>query len=133
MQKNLFVAILVLFVNIQITSFAQNNYEVSSPDINISVIIDVGEIIQYSVIFNHNEVIHPSAISMNFDNGNKFGINAKVKKTSVREIDETIVPVVKEKREEVNNHCNELTIEFKGNYSLIFRTYNDGVAYRWRA
>ena len=133
MQKNLFVATLVLLLNISFIALAQESFEINSPDKNISVKIEIGEIIQYSVMFNQKEIIHPSPISMTLDNGKVFGRNGKVKKTSELEINETIIPVVKEKREKVSNQCNELTIELKAKYSLIFRAYNDGVAYCWRA
>ncbi len=39
--------------------------------------------------------------------------------------------MVAEKRSKVIDHCNELSIDFKGDYSLVFRAYNDGIAYRW--
>jgi len=131
MQKNLFVFFLILLLILEIRAFAQTNQEINSPDKSIWVKIEIGETIKYSVQFNQKEIIHPSPISMTLENGIVLGHDGKVKKSTIKEIDETIIPVVKEKREKVGNQCNELTIEFKENYSLVFRAYDDGVAYRW--
>ena len=35
-------------------------------------------------------------------------------------------------RREIQEKYNELLLEFQGGYDLIFRAYNDGVAYRWK-
>jgi len=112
------------------SAFAQN-YELSSPDGRIKLDVKANESISYAVFFNDTEIIHPSVISMILDNGEILGRNVQLKKSVTNEIDETILPAISEKRSEIIDHCNELTINFKGNYSLIFRAYNDGVAYRW--
>ena len=35
------------------------------------------------------------------------------------------------RKQSIKDHFNELTLEFKGGYSLVFRAYEDGVAYRF--
>ena len=85
MQKNLFVATLVLLLNISFTTLAQESFEINSPDKNISVKIEIGEIIQYSVMFKQKEIIHPSSVSMTLDDGRIFSRDGKVKKTSLLE------------------------------------------------
>ncbi len=40
-------------------------------------------------------------------------------------------PVVRVKRAEVRDRFNERRIDFAGDYSLIVRAYDDGVAYRF--
>jgi len=132
MHRIIVSSILILLVLIYIPAKAQNNFELTSPDQRISVNIEIDEITSYSVSFDQQEIVHPSPISVTLDNGIILGHDGKVKHSFINEIDETIIPVVKEKREKVSNHCNELTIEFKGNYNLVFRAYNDGVAYRWQ-
>jgi len=48
-----------------------------------------------------------------------------------RVIDETVRPVVPEKRAVVHNECTELSLTLKGGHGVRFRAYNDGVAYRF--
>jgi len=67
---------------------------------------------------------------MTLDNGKSFGKNSHLKKQSLKEINETI-PTAVYKKKEVSNHCNEAIFEFKENFNLIFRVYDDGVAYRF--
>jgi alpha-glucosidase len=44
-----------------------------------------------------------------------------------------VIPAVIYKKKEVPNVYNEYTFNFKGGYQIIFRAYNDGVAYRFVA
>ncbi len=42
-----------------------------------------------------------------------------------------IYPEIKEKYGEIQDNFNELTLDFKSNYSLTIRAYNKGIAYRF--
>jgi len=105
--------------------------EVKSPDGNLVVQIKIEEKTEYSILFKGKEIVHPSEISLFLANGITTGKNPRIKSYKYNVIDETIIPVVKEKRAEVRNHCNEIAISFRDRYSLLFRAYNDGVAWRW--
>ena len=48
-----------------------------------------------------------------------------------RSVDDVLKPVVRQKAAEVRDRFNELTLTFEGSYALIFRAYDDGVAYRF--
>jgi alpha-glucosidase len=48
-----------------------------------------------------------------------------------RAVSQEIIPVIPEKYTIIKDHFNELVIIFENNYSLIFRAYNNGVAYRF--
>ncbi|MGG6498567.1 UNVERIFIED_CONTAM: glycoside hydrolase family 97 N-terminal domain-containing protein, partial [Bacteroidetes bacterium 56_B9] len=37
------------------------------------------------------------------------------------------------KKKEVRDNFNELTLKFKGNYRIVFRAYNEGIAYRFES
>jgi len=112
-------------------NLSAQTFEVSSPDGRILLKVFNEETISFAVFFDGTEIVHPSEIAMNIENIEGFGKNAKLKKSFKNEIIDTIIPVVREKRAEISDHCNELKLDFKGNYSLVFRAYNDGVAYRW--
>jgi len=130
-MKNTFTLIIILTFVLQAILASGKTYQVNSPDGRVELSVEVNEEIHYSIMFLDNKIIHPSPISLEIEGGNRMGINPKVKKSNTIEINETIIPVVAEKRSIVFDHCNELTIDFKGDYSLVFRVYNDGVAYRW--
>lgn len=106
-------------------------FDVKSPDGQIIVRIFIEEKISYSVFFKGKEIVHPSEISLVFDNGISTGTKPRIKSYKYNLIDETIIPVVKEKYAEIRNHCNEINIAFRDRFSLNFRAYNDGVSWRW--
>lgn len=111
-------------------SFAKNrDYQVSSPDGHITASVTVGENINYTVSRDGQTLIAPSTISMNLSDGIVFGQNDKVRKTVRASFDETF-PTVAYKKAEVRDNYNQILLNFK-EFSLIFRAYDDGVAYRF--
>lgn len=111
-------------------SFAKNrDYQVSSPDGHITASVTVGENISYTVSRDGQTLITPSTISMNLSDGIVFGQNDKVRKTMRSSFDETF-PTVAYKKAEVRDNYNQILLNFK-EFSLIFRAYDDGVAYRF--
>ncbi|MCF8357713.1 MAG: glycoside hydrolase family 97 protein [Prolixibacteraceae bacterium] len=111
------------------TSFAKN-YELKSPDGKISLSVEAGGETTWSVSHTGQAVIAPSAISLILENGEILGRNAKVKSEKRISVDETF-PAFLYKKTTVNDRFNQLTLKCKGKYSIAFRVYNDGVAYRF--
>ncbi|MCI0494286.1 glycoside hydrolase family 97 protein [candidate division KSB1 bacterium] len=107
------------------------NFQLTSPNNKITVKIHVEHKIRYSIFFNGNQIITPSPISMHFENGTILGLNPIISKKQTRTVDEILKPVIKIKTATITDHCNELILHFKGNYALIFRAYDDGIAYRF--
>ncbi len=107
-------------------------YEVKSPDgkVSISISIIAGATVNWSVKHGGTEVIMPSEISVTLDNGEVLGKNVAVKKSAEASANETITTPIY-KKSTVQDNYNQLTLTFKGDYGIIFRAYNDGVAYRW--
>ena len=131
MNKLFFLSTLFfLIAAVHSTAFAQKDYALNSPDGKLKVIVSIHNDIQYSVSHEKDLMISPSTISMTLGDGQSFGKNPHLKKQSVREINETI-PAVIYKKKQISNHCNEAVFEFKENFNLVFRVYNDGVAYRF--
>jgi len=98
--------------------------------LKLKVAVSIQNDIRYSILSENDEMISPSVISLTLDDGSSFGKNSHLKKQTVKEINETI-PTVIYKKKQVSNHCNEAVFEFKENFNLIFRVYDDGVAYRF--
>jgi len=106
-------------------------HEVSSPDGQNLIKVEIDDTVSYSVSHRGQQIVAPSAISMTLDGGLVLGQKPQVKDVRKAQINQTITPVVKHKRASIIDNGNELTIDFQGDYSLIFRAYNDGVAYRF--
>lgn len=128
--KRFLFSIAAAFLFAATPSFAKDvNYRVTSPDGHISATVMVGEDIRYSVSRNEQTLIAPSTISMNLSDGTVFGQNDKVRKTVRTSFDERFSTVAY-KKAEVRDNYNQILLNFK-EFSLIFRAYDDGVAYRF--
>ncbi|RPI22315.1 MAG: glycoside hydrolase family 97 protein [Acidobacteria bacterium] len=106
-------------------------HEVASPNGQNVVKVEVTDTVKYSVTHRGQQILIPSPISMTLDGGLVLGANPRVKDTRKAQINQTITPPVKHKRATIVDKGNELTIDFEGDYSLVFRAYDDGVAYRF--
>jgi alpha-glucosidase len=107
-------------------------YTLYSPDKRIEVTVSVTDRVLYSIVYDSKNLINPSAISMTINDNVVLGKGLlKVEFVGQRSADEKILPPVKEKRAVIPDRWNEITLHFRGNYGLVFRAYDDGVAYRF--
>ncbi len=111
---------------------AQTAYSLTSPDNTISVDLTVGNILMYTVTVDGRRVLESSRLSMTINDGTMLGADGRVINTARQTINQIIRPFVPEKNSTITDHCNELILEFEGGYVVIFRAYNNGVAYRFR-
>ncbi len=121
---------LLIFFLICAANLFANDVSITSPSGKLSIKIEINEKVSYSVLLNDVVIISPSEISMTLDNGMVLGVNAKAGKAKTTSIENEIVPVIQRKYNKISDEYNLLTIPFK-NYSLEFRAYDEGVAYRW--
>ena len=128
MTRSFFLVILFLLTTVY--SFSRD-YKVNSPDGKTAITIVAGSDIKWSVLYEGKEIFSSPGIAMVLADGKVLGENEKVAKASVNQIHEIIYPVVPYKRSEIPDNCNILTIYFKSGFSVEFRAYNDGVAYRF--
>nr|WP_321454223.1 glycoside hydrolase family 97 protein [uncultured Carboxylicivirga sp.] len=103
---------------------------VSSPDESIKVNVKITDRIYYDLMVDGVETMWYSPISMTTNKG-VLGLNPTLLNQSTTSENKTI-NTVWGIRSEVKDQYNELTLDFKGGYSLIFRIYNDGIAYRFK-
>ncbi|MGE5379197.1 MAG: glycoside hydrolase family 97 catalytic domain-containing protein, partial [Candidatus Aminicenantes bacterium] len=118
---------LILLYN---ASFCEE-YSVKSPNGRLAIRVSVTDSVMFSVLLDGNSLINPSPVSMRLKNGVELGKKTSVEGTKKNTIDETVTAVVPVKNKLIRNNCNELVINFKGNYSLAFRAYDEGAAYRF--
>ena len=110
--------------------FGQKAYDLKSPDGKIELTVSVGDAVVYSVKHDNTVVINESAISMELADGRILGQSATVKNVKRNSVNEVLKADFYKKKEVINNY-NELIINFKNNFKLTFRAFDDGVAYRF--
>jgi alpha-glucosidase len=104
---------------------------VASPNGSIVVTISADASLRWAVAVAGRPVLLPSSIGLTLDGGRVLGADPKVRATTTRSVDQVLRPVVRVKRAEVRDHFNERRIDFAGDYALVVRAYDDGVAYRF--
>ncbi|HAH23002.1 MAG TPA: Retaining alpha-galactosidase [Prolixibacteraceae bacterium] len=106
------------------------NFEIKSPDNKISVHLEIGDKMLWSVQHEGQQIIAPSALSMQLEGGEVLGDHAKVT-GSIAEKADQVISAFNYKKKNIADQYNQLTVHCKGDYSVVFRAYNDGVAYRF--
>lgn len=127
-SKFLLISLLSLFC--AATAVAQTKQSVVSPDGNIKVEVTLAGGVTYDVWCGDELVLDDCRLSMDVE-GNVLGSTPKLQKATRRSVNEVKKPFLRLKYAEVPNNFNELTLKMKGGWSLVFRAYNDGVAYRF--
>ncbi|HEY4111073.1 glycoside hydrolase family 97 protein [Puia sp.] len=105
-------------------------YDIKSPDGTLIVHITTTGQIQWSAEQDGQPVILPSTIALHLETGETLGANAKISSAQTQHINTQFNPV-NYKRSTITDQCTELTLNCKGDYSLVFRVYNDAAAYRF--
>ncbi|MFC1635436.1 glycoside hydrolase family 97 N-terminal domain-containing protein [Planctomycetota bacterium] len=131
MRKSISVALLCVACMLSSPALFAKDYEVVSPDKDLRLKVTVNEKIQYSVSHQSKLLIEPSAISLRLSDGTILGADPKVRQVKHRTKSEEIVPSVRVKNKVIPNRFKEISLEFERGYKLIFRVYDDGVAYRF--
>ncbi|MBR2052232.1 MAG: glycoside hydrolase family 97 protein [Bacteroidales bacterium] len=127
--KSLILCILLTLCSNIVLS--QKTYNLESPRKNINITISAdGDILKYSVTHDNTPIITDSPISMELNDGKILGANPIVRSYDIENVNETIKSVLYKKETIIDNY-NELTLNLKGNYSILFRAYDDGIAYRF--
>jgi alpha-glucosidase len=111
--------------------FALLALTVSSPNGAVVVSVNTDGAVTYAISVNGRQVVEPSGISLTLAGGEVLGRSPVVLRSQERTNDHVLKPVVRLKRVEIADRYRELRIDFQGDYSLIVRAYDDGVAYRW--
>src|SRR5215469_1944890 len=111
-------------------SEAQSSYDLRSPDKRIEVRIRTAHGVRYDVVLNGRAILQDSSLAMDVDH-KTYGREVKAVAAKESHHDEVLEPVVRQKFAKIRDNYNELRLNMEGNYSVIFRAYNEGVAYRF--
>lgn len=106
----------------------QSNYALRSPDQRIEVRVRAGDRLRYDVVLNGAPVLQNSTLSLNI---NRKNLEPRVRTTKQRTENREITSPVPQKSVRIREHYNELRLEMEGDYAVVFRAYNEGVAYRF--
>ena len=112
------------------------DYRLASPDGKLSISIYTEDDLQWSIQHDGTTVLLPSSIALQGRDEQSpqkaitFGKDVKVSKASRQSVESSFATPFY-KKAEVKDVYNELTLKCRGGYSVQFRAYDDGAAYRF--
>jgi len=127
-MKIFFLIIFYLFSSYALK--AADSLHVLSPDNSIDITINTKKILTYTISVDNKIILEPSVIDLELMNGKKLSDDLSIQATKLHPVNEIVVSPVPDTRKNIPDVYNELLIQFKQNFSVAFRVYNDGVAYR---
>ena len=131
-NKKLCLAILSLLLLIGNASLAakEKKYVLSSPDGTLKVEISAGNELVYQVMHGNDTILSHSNIALVLEDGTIVGRTPRITGERRRKIKDNIESPFYRFKEFVATG-NELDLKLKGGFGIIFRAYNEGVAYRF--
>ena len=130
MKTKTILLLTFLLGSLMLNAQRTKNYELKSPDGTIILKVEPGTKLQWSVQHKEQQIIVPSSISLLLETGEILGDNADVISAKEESINDQF-DAINYRRSVVYDICNQLTLNCKNDYGIIFRVYNDAVAYRF--
>ncbi|MCD8208195.1 MAG: glycoside hydrolase family 97 protein [Bacteroidales bacterium] len=100
-------------------------WAVTSPDGKLKLTVNVGQTIEWGLALNGRTLLDPSPISMTLTDGTVYGASGEYAVETTQPTPETAA-----ERTTPEPDNNTLTLKFN-DYDLIFKAFNNGVAYRF--
>ncbi len=123
------ISFIFVFMMMSFSAFPQS-WQVTSPDGSLTLRATLTDQIYVSIWQGEEMLMWDSPFSIDLDNGMALGKQTKVTGTQERSVDHIIEPVWGI-RSRIRDHYKELELQFEGDYSLILRAYDEGVAWRY--
>jgi alpha-glucosidase len=131
---------LLILLSVNSGNAAENEFSVFSPDKEIKIIVakekTILQGISYSIYFEDEKIIAPSSLGLILKDTPVFNKSLEIIDHHIQTIDETYERLWG-RNKIAKNHCTELIVNLAVKtepiykLNLIFRAYNDGVAFRY--
>ncbi|MEE4115799.1 MAG: glycoside hydrolase family 97 protein [Marinilabiliaceae bacterium] len=121
----------ILIVLVSSSALYAQDYNYYSPDSKLELVINNDGGFSWMLKYNGKQVILPSYMELEFATRTIPGDDYRIKDFVPRMVDRTYHPLVPHKDSEIRDRHNDLTVEFRSGFSIQFRIFNDGIAYRF--
>ncbi len=121
---------MLLALSCRVQAAAPRSWELKSPDGAIVVTVTAGDRLEWSVRFREKPLIAPSPFSLTLGNGGVLGSQPRLVKARSQPVS-TQFSAIHYRRAVISDVYNQLILNFRGNYGVEFRAYDDAVAYRF--
>ncbi|MBP5505085.1 MAG: glycoside hydrolase family 97 protein [Bacteroidales bacterium] len=125
-MKKLLICLAALLAAVSIHA---KDYKLASPDGAITIVVQSGANLTWSVSREGTVVLEPSPMAITLADGTVWGKDVKFRKTTRKSVSQTL-EAQNFKRSKVQDDYNQLTLSAK-DFDLVVRACNDGTAYRF--
>ncbi|MFC5684041.1 glycoside hydrolase family 97 protein [Flavobacterium sp. MAHUQ-51] len=130
MKNNHVIVLAVLFLFSAVVYSQKTNFEVTSPNGELKAVVSLGDKIYYSIRSGNEELTSKNHLGLILKN-ETLGLNPKLINAKSGKVNEVLKPVVPLKFSSVPNIYNFLILNFKDGFSVEFRAFDEGIAYRF--
>jgi alpha-glucosidase len=109
---------------------AQSSYDLRSPDGRIELRIRTAERLRYDVLLKGRALLENCTLALDVEH-QKLGMQPRALEAKQRTNDQLIRPAIRQKSAQIRDAYSELRLSMEGGYAVVFRAYNEGVAYRF--
>jgi len=113
-----------------VTRAADKIFSLHSPDNAIEVTVHTGDRIYYEVRMKGVAITAGNYLSMTLGDGSVLGRNSALKNSVTHRVHNDVKPLYG-MAAVYSDYYNELELRFTSHFSILFRAYNNGVAYRF--
>ncbi len=115
---------------VSISAFPQK-YQLSSPDGKLIAGIEIDNGIYIALLKGRSALFRLGNLSIETQIVPSQQSDFKVQKIVTRQVNETVIPEIRERSASMANSYNEMEIRFRTRPSIILRLFNEGLAYRF--
>lgn len=121
---------LFLFLGFANAYSQKKDFELTSPNGEIKLAVNLADKIYYSVSGGNEILTSKNHLGLVLKN-ETLGLNPKLANSKTGTVNEVIKPAIPLKFSTVTNSYNYLLLNFKDDYAVEFRAFDEGVAYRF--
>ena len=128
--KKLIMNVMILGLGILVScSKAPDFITVTSPDGKIKLVVDLKDSVSYSIVHEGEVLVSPSALAMKFEGGRMLGVGEASYKVKIGSASESVdAPFYRQNK--ISAEWNYACVDY-ADWTLEFRVYNEGVAWRF--
>ena len=115
---------------VTLNGFAQQSYTLYSPDSSLRIEINTKDKLSWKLYTGKELLTHTSSVDLELKGQKKLSDKLVVSSAKPSSANETVVVPVPYRRKMIIDKYNQLELIFKEPFSVQFRLYNNGMAYR---
>lgn len=120
---------ILLFFIMTVCMAMAKSYLVTSPNGRLKAQVEVGKTLSYQLTWDDQLLVSPSTLSLKTEAGH-WGVNSRLAQAK-KSGHQGSFQAFAYKKSVVTDNYNQLLLRFKDGFSVVFRMYDEGMAYRF--